>query len=116
MGIGFKVKDGWRMSGLKPCPFCGLADGAHREDCYMLLLGRNMDAIIDREVPPIGIETLDEAWNMRAERACRFTVSFSDNGWLDSVCTECGYSENHDVHVAVRHKYCPNCGAKVVSE
>ena len=35
----------------------------------------------------------------------------ADNGWVDHICSECGYTENTDIHVSVGYRYCPNCGA-----
>ena len=37
----------------------------------------------------------------------------ADNGWVDHICSVCGYTENTDIHVSLGWKYCPNCGAKL---
>lgn len=37
----------------------------------------------------------------------------ADNGWVDHICSVCGYTENTDIHVSLGWKYCPNCGAKM---
>lgn len=35
----------------------------------------------------------------------------ADNGWADHICSECGFTENTDIHVYLDWKYCPMCGA-----
>ena len=37
----------------------------------------------------------------------------ANNGWADHICSECGFTENTDIHVSLGWKYCPNCGAKM---
>ena len=37
----------------------------------------------------------------------------ANNGWVDHICSVCGYTENTDIHVSLGWKYCPNCGAKM---
>ena len=37
----------------------------------------------------------------------------ANNGWVDHVCSVCGYTENTDIHVSLGWKYCPNCGAEM---
>ena len=37
----------------------------------------------------------------------------ADNGWVDHICSVCGYTENTDIHVSLGWKYCPNCGAEM---
>lgn len=56
-----------------------------------------------------------KAWNSRAERICHWEYPQSVNGWVGyMVCSSCG--EKYDETVADLANYCPNCGAKVVSE
>lgn len=60
------------------------------------------------------------AWNTRTERTCRMTLDASGDRITSTngdeiflfrfTCSECGYKTNHQ-----QAKYCPNCGAKVVS-
>ena len=35
----------------------------------------------------------------------------ANNGWVDHICSVCGYTENTDIHISLGWKYCPNCGA-----
>lgn len=37
----------------------------------------------------------------------------ANNGWVDHICSVCGYTENTDIHVSLGWKYCPNCGANM---
>lgn len=37
----------------------------------------------------------------------------ANNGWVDHICSVCGYTENTDIHVSLEWKYCPNCGAEM---
>lgn len=94
------------MSELLPCPFCGgeaqvarTAAGYWAAYCEEPMCGRvgnfktEADAI--------------EAWNTRAERTCELTLDGTDGCF---GCSEC------DENIPPLANYCPNCGAKVVSE
>ena len=35
----------------------------------------------------------------------------ANNGWADHVCSECGFTENTDIHVYLDWNFCPMCGA-----
>lgn len=119
------------MDELKPCPFCG--SGALYEtwrngylDETPTMFCNSCKAVVTWEqVEEEGVndETrtfVREHWNTRAERTCRMT----DRG----ECSECGayivraWTEVHDFNGDMKridlrsHNYCPNCGAKVVSE
>lgn len=37
----------------------------------------------------------------------------ANNGWVDHICSVCGYTENTDIHISLGWKYCPNCGAEM---
>ena len=52
-------------------------------------------------------------WNRRAERTCK-RVLFEPTGVL--VCSECGAGMPKQLDKYCYLHYCPNCGAKVVSE
>ena len=54
-----------------------------------------------------------EKWNRRAERTCK-RVLFEPTGVL--VCSECGAGMPKQLDKYCYLHYCPNCGAKVVSE
>ena len=45
-----------------------------------------------------------------------FEHEFADNGWINTYCKNCGWTENHDVHVKVDYKFCPGCGGTVKSD
>ena len=57
-------------------------------------------------------EPIDEAYYDPAY-ICTFDWSLADNGWADHTCSECGYTENLDIHVYLDWNYCPNCGRKI---
>lgn len=98
------------------CPFCGGTDGKHELDCYMELIGRNIDALIDGADIPISVERLDEAWNHRYERTCKH-VPDREGSWFN--CSECGFWVDWytgDTNEVGKINHCPGCGAKVVSE
>lgn len=40
----------------------------------------------------------------------------ANNGWVDHICSVCGYTENTDIHISLGWKYCPNCGADMRGE
>ena len=109
---------------LLPCPFCGGEAEVRRLD---------LDAI-DDGLQVYGVWCVDDlhavehggwqhghyidnyatkaeaiaAWNVRAERTCRIVM----DGPLGK-CSACGDECFGDAHAA---RYCPSCGAKVVSE
>ena len=120
--------DGGNMAGtdLLPCPFCGgEAEAVHEIDGFWTVECVKCGALVD------GIE----AWNTRAddykqaaeywqrmyeesftERTCMNTAPV----YLDFLCSECGFvhyhSDANDMDGGNEWNYCPNCGAKVVSE
>lgn len=114
------------MSELKPCPFC---DGPATYVTVFKIAGDYSAAVIcercnaktdfmcanDEEDAKVMAAA---CWNARAERTCENTRMKSDQ-WL---CSECG--GNYDIANIDLDRdedsgipsYCPNCGAKVVSE
>lgn len=46
-------------------------------------------------------------------KRAHWIVEFADNGWADWKCSECGYTENIDVHCYLDYNYCPNCGLPI---
>lgn len=122
------------MEELKPCPFCGgevrialiedddckwfvtrgLGDGACR--CRVFMESRRFDRrYSDDDIDQIKRDLIDD-WNRRAERTCRMV----DARWDDGQCTwgcrcsACGDRFEHETGKMWR--FCPNCGAKVVTE
>ena len=47
----------------------------------------------------------------RTSKNGKWLWKLADNGWADHICSECGYTENTDIHVSLGYRYCPNCGA-----
>ena len=37
----------------------------------------------------------------------------ADNGWADTICSNCNHLWNMDIHVSLDYDYCPYCGAKM---
>lgn len=95
------------------------------------LIDRNADKIIkimiaatNDDIEPYALEmaikyilhdTVDMAmWNF--SNTATFRAEFADNGWMDHICSNCGYTVNDDVHVQYDWNYCPNCGARFVKK
>lgn len=36
---------------------------------------------------------------------------FADNGWMDNICSCCGFTINEDIHVHIDYDFCPGCGS-----
>lgn len=34
-------------------------------------------------------------------------------GWPANTCSNCGYTEHHDIHISVDWNYCPKCKVKL---
>lgn len=52
--------------------------------------------------------------NLYSTNTATFRAEFARNGWMDHICSNCGYTVNDDVHVQYDWNYCPNCGAKFI--
>lgn len=106
------------MSELKPCPFCGGEAETHEVGFpyhywEVYCDGECFDHFCEK---PTEAEAI-AAWNTRAERTCRMEWDEDSEG--DELypvghvtCSACGawlYAVN-------TMRFCPNCGAKVVSE
>ena len=128
------------MSKLKPCPFCGGEAKFHiygrscNVVCLRCQIGTRLEHIDEYEVAV-------DAWNTRAyyedelsalpmteenmrehgwvrERTCNLSkvTSWDDDGhntW-GVICSACDAHIEHNTGYGIR--YCPQCGAKVVSE
>lgn len=107
------------METLKPCPFCG---GEHMQVRY---IGYEKQSAFESGYrikccdcgviskactdPAVAIA----AWNHRAERSCkRLRPYYGDAPVIGApcICSECRQELTAD------HRFCPNCGAKVVEE
>ena len=96
---------------IKPCPFCGgenvetsykdTFSGDFRRGVYCADCCGGVYPYYDTEAEAV------EAWNTRAERTCELTLDGTDGCF---GCSEC------DENIPPLANYCPNCGAKVVSE
>jgi hypothetical protein len=78
---------------------------------------RNVVSMIKNEPPPYSYCEMEEAWNTRAERACKPIAKFNydDTPWPTMVCSECGRRLHYD-ETKDSLEYSPYCvcGAKVV--
>jgi uncharacterized Zn finger protein len=129
------------MSELKPCPFCGgeaeMMQWPGRGgmtivrcpecDNISVVNGRShmffaisRSAVTDEQgMPDLDAQRIiaAEAWNTRAERTCENVGYYIDSTRFK--CSNCGYNgwtkwaKDGEDRVT---NYCPNCGAKVVSE
>ena len=105
------------VDGLKPCPFCGGEADVHYfahddSECTVMCSNPNCRASVSARSCGSMTTAYNRArklWNRRAERTCHYVYDKGLCGW---VCSECGGLEPVGDHV----RYCPNCGAKVVSE
>lgn len=50
------------------------------------------------------------------ERTCRVIMKWDGLDGRDPVCSECGTNFCDEKWRRLDHKFCPNCGARVVSE
>lgn len=120
------------MSELRPCPFCGgtplLSEGPYDWDCggryyYSASIECACGLTLEVDNPGPKVYTSDaealnfaiDAWNTRAERTCTVegVYDYYESNDLWAVLS-CGheFEWNDDEPPA----YCPECGAKVVSE
>lgn len=107
---------------LKPCPFAKL-DEKHHIDViethpgYGCIYCRNCDFDFPSE-ESIPLDVLIERWNTRSELTCRIEKTVYATG----ICSSCGVEFNASVvtndtpDYVTSARYCPNCGARVVSE
>lgn len=105
-------------SELKPCPFCGGEAVETIAGVSCTKCGGTMHGGI--QYGGADWDKVRDAWNTRVERTCRLDCWFGE--WY---CTACGElvgtcdtaSKLHVGGNAVElWSYCPQCGAKVVSE
>lgn len=104
------------MRELKPCPFCGGEAEFH-------IYGRSCNVVCSRCQIGTRLEHIDEyevaidAWNTRAERTCR--MEWDEDGEGDELypvghvtCSAC----DAWLYAVNTMRFCPECGARVVSE
>ena len=112
------------MRELKLCPFCGGEPDEYEGDYGNGIYCMKCGAMVGEPIH-LGFNIAErvsygqaiEAWNTRAERTChRVDV----NGYsFRFECSLCGYVaivHNCEIRLDELPNYCPNCGAKVVSE
>jgi hypothetical protein len=120
------------MNELKHCPFCGgeadISDeGTGTEPFRYWVYCLNNACFVEGTATYATEAQAIEAWNTRAEQTCTVTYDFncSNCGKQIGVVRNCEMYETCDGQQAWKsldHKvcdvpnYCPNCGAKVVSE
>lgn len=114
------------MSELRECPFCGGEASVYESNRWpssgnritgYTVICTDMDCINYRA--DYWYERTEkraiERWNTRYERTCEMelqTCVDPDGNIFSFVCSECGVDAYGHVDIG----YCPNCGAKVVSE
>lgn len=123
---------------LKPCPLCGSTDLKHyvtnaRERNRGVIVckdcGLRLEAYSDEEYRVAQAyqgdfesahgftweqarRAVTDKWNRRAERTCRVErVVYPDGDVEGYICMSCGHSAMPSVP-----RYCPHCGARVVSK
>lgn len=113
---------------LRPCPFCGsdhvdlICMGTREDDPHVVECD-------DCDATASGMDRAEAManWNRRAGRTCRPEVCDDGAGAWGVYCSECGYrfagpygKREVPEHMATRRdimpRYCPSCGARVVSE
>lgn len=58
------------------------------------------------------IDIIDDQPSVEGKRKVgEWYWKLADNGWADHICSNCGYTENTDIHVKLDWKYCPGCGS-----
>ena len=115
---------------LLPCPFCSgeafvnddpTGNGGKPHMSGNVGLGRLWSVECDECGADAGFwqdrDVAIAAWNSRAERTCR---NLDKHHNIMFKCSECGHWECQDFDgekiLPQTWNYCPNCGAKVVSE
>ena len=130
------------MGELKPCPFCGGEadeyEGDYGNGVYCMNCGAMVGEPIHLEfrvTERVTYEQAIEAWNTRYERTCKNLAEPDEMCDSPFCCSECGargpYGEaiyaiggcekDDDGNVTFwdawpMWRFCPNCGARVVSE
>lgn len=57
------------------------------------------------------IGVIDDQPSVEGKRKiAEWNCEFADNGWVDHICSHCGFTENTDIHVRLDWKFCPQCG------
>lgn len=100
------------MNELKECPFCGGVyrdRGSHSKTCYIMLVRDNFEAFAtDNDVLQHDETDMEEAWNTRYERTCKWKAVCDEQFWN----TECNMvCECYDA--SLPPNYCPSCGGHV---
>lgn len=57
------------------------------------------------------LEKISELPAVQPREPAEWIWKLADNGWADHICSNCGYTENTDIHVRLDWKYCPGCGS-----
>lgn len=117
-----------RNRGVIVCKGCGLRLEAYSDDEYKVAQAYQGDFKSAHEFTwEQARKAVADRWNRRAVRTCRPVVADDGAGAWGVYCSECSYrfagphgKREVSEHMAARRdimpRYCPNCGARVVSE
>jgi hypothetical protein len=108
------------VDSLRPCPFCssgwlyetrrnGYCDETPTMFCNSCKAVVTWEQVEEEGVNDETKAFVREHWNTRAERTCQ---NADDHKTVWFICSVCGYLQK----LSLTRSYCPNCGAKVVSE
>lgn len=98
------------MTKLERCPFCGAeAEVVRNSSGSYFARCTNRQCAAKTRLYHENENGARLAWNRRAESTCHYVYDREICAWR---CSECGGLEPVGDHV----RYCPDCGARVVSE
>lgn len=59
----------------------------------------------------VSMAQIHNAPTIEPRKPSEWIWKLADNGWADHICSNCGYTENTDIHVKLDWRYCPGCGS-----
>ena len=100
-----KCCSGWKYR----CTECSYYE---RDNCYDILMCDAVNAIEELQ-KQIGKKPFAD---VEERKTGEWEWELADNGWVNHICSNCGYTKNTDIHVYLGYNYCPHCGARMVNE